>query len=268
MSIQAVAWVLDSSESEASARLVLLSIANHCDKFGADAFPSMRTIASEARLALSTVQIAIDELERLEEIQVVRGGSKYGTNLYAIPKMPAYRNSVQSDEWRSGKADRIKADRCTDSQGTVTSESVHNRPLNRPNHPNHPNHPSQTDDMPSQEDFDSEPSNSPRALAETWKVLRIHFKSSIGKSLGAPPRGRFAEQFADLVGKNGPDKVIAGFDEWMETDKRDFIRESHFAFAIFMKDPQGWIDDAATEPEVGAAKPAIPEVDRAKKVWE
>ena len=252
MSIQAVAWVLDSSESEASARLVLLSIANHCDKFGADAFPSMRTIASEARLALSTVQIAIDELERLEEIQVVRGGSKYGTNLYAIPKMPAYRNSVQSDEWRSGKADRIKADRCTDSQGTITSESVHNRPLNRPNHPNHPNHPSQTEDMPSQEDFDSEPSNSPRALAETWKVLRIHFKAAMGKSLGSPPRGRFADDFTELVSKNGSDKVIAGFDEWLKTDKRDFIRASHFAFALFMKNAQGWIDDAATEPDKAA----------------
>lgn len=70
MSIQAVGWVLDQSETGGSERLVLISLANHADKDWL-AGPSMRTIAAEARVSRGTVRRWLEALAEgghIEEI--------------------------------------------------------------------------------------------------------------------------------------------------------------------------------------------------------
>jgi hypothetical protein len=84
MSIQAVAWVLDFSNSSYGSRLVLLSIANHCDKFGTDSWPKLETIAEESRLSLREVSYAIKELVELGELRVDKGHGQIGRNRYSL----------------------------------------------------------------------------------------------------------------------------------------------------------------------------------------
>lgn len=85
MSIQAIAWVIEHSEAKLGARLVLLSIANHADARGENAFPAVETIAREARMSARTVQYAIKELERSGELVIERGAGRSGTHLFTLP---------------------------------------------------------------------------------------------------------------------------------------------------------------------------------------
>jgi hypothetical protein len=84
MSVQAMSWVLDYSNTTFGTRLVLLSIANHCDKFGTDAWPKLETIAQEAHLSLREVSYAIKNLVEMNEIEVEKGSGKIGRNKYTI----------------------------------------------------------------------------------------------------------------------------------------------------------------------------------------
>lgn len=87
MSVQALSWVLDYSESEHSARLVLISIANHAKKDGTGAWPSVATIAEESRLSEREVRNSLRDLESLKELSTELNAGPHGTNLYSLPKM-------------------------------------------------------------------------------------------------------------------------------------------------------------------------------------
>lgn len=89
MSVQAISWVLDHSESRLGARCVLLSIANHAGPFGTGSWPSVKTIAKEARLSEREVQYAKAELKRIGELGEQIGAGPKGVNLYSLPKMGA-----------------------------------------------------------------------------------------------------------------------------------------------------------------------------------
>jgi DNA-binding transcriptional MocR family regulator len=78
MSMQAVVWVLEHERStEGTARLVLLSIANHANREGTDSWPSIDTIAWEVNRDRRTVQRALQWLaeQGLIEVEVQGGGS-------------------------------------------------------------------------------------------------------------------------------------------------------------------------------------------------
>ena len=83
MSVQAISWVFDHSQSRLAARLVLLAIANHAGSDGwAD--PSLFTIACEAHLSEREVQDAIRELEASGELTVQ---SCAGCHRFTLRKM-------------------------------------------------------------------------------------------------------------------------------------------------------------------------------------
>lgn len=84
MSIQAVAWVLEQSESCYSDRLVMIAIANHIGPTGW-AWPSIEAIAHEARVDRSTVFRAIDTLVDIGELSVKKRPGK--SNLYGLTAM-------------------------------------------------------------------------------------------------------------------------------------------------------------------------------------
>ena len=87
MSVQALSWVFEHSESRLGARHVLLSIANHAKSDGSGAWPSVQTIARESRLSEREVQYAFKELEVLGELERRMGAGKNGTTIYSLPKM-------------------------------------------------------------------------------------------------------------------------------------------------------------------------------------
>jgi hypothetical protein len=68
MSVQALRWVLEHSTARNADRLVLISLAYHAGADGGHTFPSIGTIAREARLGESTVRRSIEALVKLGEI--------------------------------------------------------------------------------------------------------------------------------------------------------------------------------------------------------
>jgi hypothetical protein len=65
VSVQAMSWVLDYSPAQRGDRLVLISLANHADRDGANAFPTVPTIARESgALSERSVQYALISLEQ------------------------------------------------------------------------------------------------------------------------------------------------------------------------------------------------------------
>lgn len=88
MSIQAVSWILDYSESEGLDRLVLISIANHFNNDERESRPSIRLIAREAHISTNTVMHAIRRLSELGELEVVDPGSYRVAARYGMPLLP------------------------------------------------------------------------------------------------------------------------------------------------------------------------------------
>lgn len=73
MSFDALKHVFKHSRSKRSARLVLLTLANHLNTRHEHAFPKIETIMESTGLSRSGVRKAIKELEDLDEIKVKRG---------------------------------------------------------------------------------------------------------------------------------------------------------------------------------------------------
>ncbi len=88
VSIQAVAWVLDFSESEGLDRLVLIAIANHYNNDELLARPSIRLIAREARISTNTVMAAVRRLSEIGELEVVDPGTQRSAARYGMPLVP------------------------------------------------------------------------------------------------------------------------------------------------------------------------------------
>lgn len=84
MSVQALTWVLEHSEARLGARLVLIVLADHAHANGTNAFPSVETIAKEARMTSRAVHAALRRLEQDGDIGRT-GKRQSGTIVYAIP---------------------------------------------------------------------------------------------------------------------------------------------------------------------------------------
>lgn len=90
MSIQAMAWVLEQSESQGNDRLVLLAIANHCDAQFWNAWPSIDQIAREAGVHRATVFRCLKTLVDLGELRITHsGGGRALSNHYHLPGIPS-----------------------------------------------------------------------------------------------------------------------------------------------------------------------------------
>lgn len=96
MSIQAVAWVLDHSESRGLARLVLISLANAVNKdANGECWPSMRTIAGEAGVSLGVIPSKIEELVELGEVEVVDRGTQRKSARYRLTHLSVQETNAE-----------------------------------------------------------------------------------------------------------------------------------------------------------------------------
>jgi hypothetical protein len=86
MSIQAMAWVIQNSKQTGHGFVTLLMIANHANAEGKKSFPSMKTLATECRLSVRTIQRVILKLEDSGELQVDRSGGR-ACHSYSLPLM-------------------------------------------------------------------------------------------------------------------------------------------------------------------------------------
>jgi hypothetical protein len=79
-----MSWVLDHSKSRLAARLVLLSIANHSNEHGENAWPHISTIAREAHVSERQAQRAIQELIGKQELFVWLEAGPRRSNVYQV----------------------------------------------------------------------------------------------------------------------------------------------------------------------------------------
>lgn len=142
MSIQAISWVLEESEAKLGARLVLLSIANHADRVGGNAFPSVETIAIEAGMSTRQVQRALPILEKIGELEIDRGGGEgsgrgkthryrivgmckqKGDNLSSIDESKGDKSGAERVTNRTGKGDRMSPEPSLTVQEPTTRASA------------------------------------------------------------------------------------------------------------------------------------------------
>jgi hypothetical protein len=102
ISVEATRWVWTESKSERSARLVLLSIAAHCNDDG-NCWPGLDTICSHSKLSKNSVLKAIEELVALGEISVERGGrGARDTNHYHLQTFMQSRVQKGSENQNKG----------------------------------------------------------------------------------------------------------------------------------------------------------------------
>lgn len=124
MSIQAVAWVLEDSESESLDRLVLISLANHANEKW-EAWPSVRTISREARISTNTVMAAVRRLVELGELEVLDPGTNRTSARYRI-----LRDSV-SDQRRGSETQRLSSVSAASHPGRdAASQQLRDRTIN------------------------------------------------------------------------------------------------------------------------------------------
>lgn len=83
MSVHVLSWVLRSSEETLGRRLVLIVLADHAHDDGSEAWPSVETIAREARLSTRQVQRCLRDLEAAGSIRKT-GTSRTGTSVFAV----------------------------------------------------------------------------------------------------------------------------------------------------------------------------------------
>ena len=83
MSVHVISWVLSHSEERLGNRLVLIVLADHAAKDGSDAFPSVNTIAQEARMSQRAVRYALRALAASGSIEAT-GTHESGTVIYRI----------------------------------------------------------------------------------------------------------------------------------------------------------------------------------------
>lgn len=87
LSIQAMSWVIENSKHSLGSFVVLLMIANHAKSDGTGAWPSVSTLAREARMSERQVRNCLRNLEQSGELRAAIGAGPHGANLYELPLM-------------------------------------------------------------------------------------------------------------------------------------------------------------------------------------
>lgn len=140
MSVQALAWVLECSEARLGGRLVLLSIANHADERGDNAWPSVPTIAREARMSERQVRTVLRDLVELGELEINEGAGPRGCHMYRLTGIAQRRLWDGQDPGkirRGEKSAGVKNRAAPLKNPTPTPEKSDRKPLKN-FHPNHP----------------------------------------------------------------------------------------------------------------------------------
>lgn len=94
MSIQALSWVIERSESTRGARCVMFAVANHADEYGGNCWASVETLARESRLSERGTQYALRQLTESGELEQT-GESPFGTRVYRIRGVQETAEGVQ-----------------------------------------------------------------------------------------------------------------------------------------------------------------------------
>jgi hypothetical protein len=135
MSIEAMVWALEKQGLDPTDKLVLLGIANHADRYGGNAYPSLATLAIYVGRSEQTVRRSVRRLEQLGLVTVVIQGGQgrhagRRSNLYQLslatpitgdsaPLSPVIREGYQGSDRRTVQEPSIEP-----STSTVLMDGV------------------------------------------------------------------------------------------------------------------------------------------------
>lgn len=105
MSVHVLSWVLRHSDETLGRRLVLIVLADHAKEDGTSSWPSVNTIAREARMTRRPVQAALRQLEASGAITPT-GTSRQGTTIYTIEMGGAESAQGGADATREGALEK------------------------------------------------------------------------------------------------------------------------------------------------------------------
>jgi pyocin large subunit-like protein len=83
VSVHVLSWVLKNSPTTLADRLVLIVLADHADGDGGNAYPSVQTVADEAKVSPRTVQRSLRVLESEGHI-LKRGVTRKGATIWRV----------------------------------------------------------------------------------------------------------------------------------------------------------------------------------------
>jgi len=89
-------WVIEHSPSKGADRSVLLMIAYHADPDGGQSWPSIETLAREARLSRRATCYAIASLVEAGEVEMALGGGRGHSNSYRISMVNSANDDINS----------------------------------------------------------------------------------------------------------------------------------------------------------------------------
>jgi hypothetical protein len=104
VSNEAQTWVIRHSQHRGAAYTVLLMIANHANPQGENSFPSVPTLAFEARVSERQVTRVLPELEASGELVIVARKSGQGNRLrFSLPHVRPWVESQQGEKRGRGR---------------------------------------------------------------------------------------------------------------------------------------------------------------------
>ena len=110
MSVTAVTWVLQFSDERLGNRLVLIALADHAHSDGSNAFPSVKTIAREARMSERNVQRALRALEQSGAIRSC-GRHHSGSMVYEVVGVQIWQGATNPASGGDNSAPELKENR-------------------------------------------------------------------------------------------------------------------------------------------------------------
>jgi hypothetical protein len=103
VSVQAISWVIEKSSHKGSSFVLMLVVANHAHSDGTGSYPSVETLAREARISVRQVFRLIPKLVRSGELRAEAHAGPRGTTLYSLPKMATTDILAPTDKMSSDK---------------------------------------------------------------------------------------------------------------------------------------------------------------------
>lgn len=84
MSVQAMSYVIDNSRQKGVGYTLMLMIANHADRYGRNAFPSIPTLAAECRASERMIKRLLPAVEQAGELRIHRGIGPGGAHVFEV----------------------------------------------------------------------------------------------------------------------------------------------------------------------------------------
>lgn len=110
MSVEALSWVLEHSQTKGTTRLVMIAIGNHIAKDSGEGWCYLKTIMHDANCSLASYHRAIDDALALGELErFINDGGTHKTradsrpNRFRFPMFVESRRGTQSDNPAPGR---------------------------------------------------------------------------------------------------------------------------------------------------------------------